>query len=253
MDFFKIFSFSNPLWWITMISLALFIIFIKLFEAKLIGKAGEKYVRKELKLLDDNYKVLNDIMIETKNGTCQIDHLVISKYGIFVIETKQYNGYITGSKYDKKWVRHLKNKKKVLYTNPIKQNYGHVISICELLNIEESKVFNIVCIPSRARLKINDDGETTRINNIIEKIISYNDVIIENEEELYNIIVNSNITDKKRRKEHNKNLHNKYKNSNDNICPKCGNELVLKNGKYGPFYGCSNYPNCKYTKKLLHK
>ena len=112
MNFFEVFSFSNPWYWVVMISIGLFIIFIKLFEIKIIGKAGEKHVRKELKNLDNTkYKILNDIMIETKNGTCQIDHIVVSKYGIFVIETKQYNGYITGSKYDKKWVRHLKNKK----------------------------------------------------------------------------------------------------------------------------------------------
>lgn len=33
-------------------------------------------------------------------------------------------------------------------------------------------------------------------------------------------------------------------------CPRCGGELVLRNGKYGPFYGCSNYPECRYTKKI---
>ena len=31
------------------------------------------------------------------------------------------------------------------------------------------------------------------------------------------------------------------------MCPKCGGTLVLRNGKYGKFYGCSNYPKCRYT------
>lgn len=30
-------------------------------------------------------------------------------------------------------------------------------------------------------------------------------------------------------------------------CPKCGGELVLRKGKYGKFYGCSNYPKCRFT------
>ena len=34
------------------------------------------------------------------------------------------------------------------------------------------------------------------------------------------------------------------------ICEKCGAKLILRNGKYGEFYGCSNYPNCKFTKKI---
>lgn len=31
-------------------------------------------------------------------------------------------------------------------------------------------------------------------------------------------------------------------------CPRCGGELVKRNGRYGPFYGCSNYPQCRYTR-----
>ncbi|MDD6393178.1 MAG: topoisomerase DNA-binding C4 zinc finger domain-containing protein [Prevotella sp.] len=36
---------------------------------------------------------------------------------------------------------------------------------------------------------------------------------------------------------------------NAGICPKCGGQLIKRNGKYGSFYGCSNYPNCKFTTK----
>ena len=32
-------------------------------------------------------------------------------------------------------------------------------------------------------------------------------------------------------------------------CPNCGSELVQKSGRFGPFVGCSNYPECKYIKK----
>lgn len=33
-------------------------------------------------------------------------------------------------------------------------------------------------------------------------------------------------------------------------CPKCGAKLVLRNSKYGNFYGCSNYPKCKFIKNV---
>ena len=36
---------------------------------------------------------------------------------------------------------------------------------------------------------------------------------------------------------------------NAGICPKCGCQLIKRNGKYGSFYSCSNYPNCKFTTK----
>jgi ssDNA-binding Zn-finger/Zn-ribbon topoisomerase 1 len=35
----------------------------------------------------------------------------------------------------------------------------------------------------------------------------------------------------------------------NNICPKCGGRLVLRNGKYGQFKGCDNFPKCKFTEK----
>ncbi|WP_064496891.1 DNA topoisomerase I [Methanocaldococcus jannaschii] len=39
----------------------------------------------------------------------------------------------------------------------------------------------------------------------------------------------------------------------DRICPKCGAKLILKKGVYGAFYGCSNYPKCKYTEPINKK
>ena len=38
--------------------------------------------------------------------------------------------------------------------------------------------------------------------------------------------------------------------NNTNLCPKCGGEMVAKTGPYSSFYGCSNFPYCKYTKKI---
>lgn len=56
--------------------------------------AGEFWVKRELKKLSKECLVINDVMVKTKeNSTHQIDYIVISKYGIFAIETKQYNGY----------------------------------------------------------------------------------------------------------------------------------------------------------------
>ncbi len=37
---------------------------------------------------------------------------------------------------------------------------------------------------------------------------------------------------------------------NEMICQRCGGRLVLRHGPYGDFYGCSNYPQCKVTKRI---
>lgn len=61
------------------------------------GNAGEKAVSRKLsRLPKEEYKVLNNVMLATSKGTTQIDHIILSIYGIFVIETKNYNGWIYG-------------------------------------------------------------------------------------------------------------------------------------------------------------
>ena len=102
-------------------------VFIRVYKAKIKGYIGEKQVSKRLRKLNKRkYKVLNNVLLKTANGSTQIDHVVISIYGIFVIETKNYKGLIFGSENDENWTQVIyKNKGK--FRNPIKQNYGHVL------------------------------------------------------------------------------------------------------------------------------
>ena len=243
---------SSPLYWGLLILCGI-IIFIGIkYGSKIIGWFGEHWTKQSLDVLDKNkYIVLNDIMISVNGKTHQIDHIVLSKYGIFVIETKQYNGYIKGSKYDKKWVRYIKGKEPIYYTNPIRQNYGHVKAICELLNISENKVFNIVCIPSNnVKLNIEHDGELTTGLTINDKITSYKEEVVDNVEELKKKIVTYNILDKDIRKRHVERINITKMVYDDETCPRCGGKLKLRTGKYGDFLGCINYPKYKYTRKV---
>jgi len=238
---------SNHLYWTIIILSLIVIITYKLFGAKIIGWFGEHWTKQALKKLPKReYIILNNVFIETNGITHQIDHVVISPYGIFSIETKQYNGYITGNKYDKNWIRHV-GKNKYYYTNPIRQNYGHIKALSELLNINESKIFNVVCIPSNAKLNIEHDGEIVRYDTLANKILSYKEVLIKNVDEIVKIINKNNITDKNLKKKHIKNIKNNLIDKDKNKCPKCGGQLVKRTGKYGSFIGCSNYPRCKYT------
>ena len=42
-------------------------------------------------------------------------------------------------------------------------------------------------------------------------------------------------------------------NEESKLCPKCGGILKIRIGKLGPFYGCENYPNCRYTENIKHE
>ncbi len=72
--------------------------------AQLKGKQGERLVRKKLgKSISYKKCVYNDMVIQDGNMTCQIDHIVVNKNGIFVIETKNYSGSIFGDDHSQQW------------------------------------------------------------------------------------------------------------------------------------------------------
>lgn len=96
-----------------------------LFEANIKGFIGEKIVAAILSgLPKQQYRVVNNVMLGTEYGTTQIDHVVVSVYGIFVIETKNYKGWITGSEFGDYWTKNMYGKK-YKFQNPLKQNYAY--------------------------------------------------------------------------------------------------------------------------------
>ena len=243
----------NPIFWSLIIIAILGFAFIKV-KAKLFGNIGEWAVDKKLKNLPfDKYRILDNIMLEINGRTHQIDHIVVSKYGIFVIETKCYKGIIVGKENDYYWYQYLgKNKYKL--KNPIHQNYGHIKSICESLGINENNLIPIVCFTNQSKLKVNVKSIVIQRKDLTNKILELSkdekniDVY-----DIYNKLSNLNIIDKEKRKQHVIAAKSKkYETENkiiNMICPKCGGQLVQRNGKYGRFIGCSNYPKCNFTKK----
>lgn len=241
-------------YWFTLFFLIVLCVFLKLIYPKFRGFMGEFWVKTELELLDKKaYVVLNDIMIKDDFGTHQIDHLIISNCGIFVIEMKNYFGLITGNEYDNKWTQHL-GKNKYYFKNPIHQNYGHVKSLSKLLNLDESYFIPIICISNQAKNKTKTKSIVVYLNDLIKTIKSFENNILDGDIfEIGEVINKNNIKDKKERKEHVQNIRNKVMDNtekeNKMICPKCGSKLVERSGKYGKFVGCSNYPKCRYIKK----
>ena len=115
----------SNLWWLVLLFVAIAV--IKLFKPFLKGKVGEFAVNAHVKLYLDkeNYILLNDCTLaDEQNQTTQIDHILLSPYGIFVIETKNYKGWIFGSERQKMWTQKI-YKKTYKFQNPLHQNYKH--------------------------------------------------------------------------------------------------------------------------------
>ena len=200
-------------------------------------------------LPSDEYITLNDITIKDEYGTHQIDHIVISRYGIFVIETKEYHGVIKGDEFDKQWVQFTFTDKNYVI-NPIRQNYGHIKALSKCLNMSEDMFINIICLTSAFHVEVKNNGELTLLATLLDKIRFYNKVRInDNVFEISNKILSNNFDVSKQDKTIHtqhvriKELESKYR------CPKCGGMLVKRKGPYSEFFGCSNYPKCKYIEK----
>lgn len=143
------------------------------------GIAGEKTVAKLLAKLDDNYIVYNDIIIGGKEKGAQIDHLVLSPYGLFCIETKSMKGTITGREDDRYWTQKKNGKGRNTYEkqfyNPCKQSSGHVNAVKNLLrhkDFQDIWVQSVVVFSSEENVRLNLELEKTPVMKA-DKLIEY--------------------------------------------------------------------------------
>lgn len=211
------------------------------------GALGEKYVERAIgNTIEGVQYILNNSIFESEMATLQIDHIVINQHGVFVIETKNYSGMIYGQVDEEKWTQvWVNNPTNNVFYNPIKQNDAHAKYIVKILgdvpvkslvvfvrgNISNIKSENVINLP-----KLKEKLETG------ENVLS-----VEQMKSIYHTLMGR--ISATTHKQHAENIKQKHPNTTNELCPKCGKKLVLRNGKYGSFWGCSNYPNCKFTKR----
>ncbi|MCX7177069.1 MAG: nuclease-related domain-containing protein [Proteobacteria bacterium] len=97
-------------------------------------------------LLDTNiYHSLNNVTILAADGSrTQIDHVIVSRYGIFVIEAKNMDGWIFGNAKDAQWTQSLPGGRKFRFQNPLRQNNRHTKVLSEFLGIDHELFHSIV-------------------------------------------------------------------------------------------------------------
>lgn len=238
-------------------------------SAKQKGKRGEMRVFSILSQLPDEYTILNDLVFKTDKGTTQIDHVVVSKYGVFAIETKNYRGEIYGDDkrqdwtqlivtevtYAKKWWKTYTYVTKNHFYNPVKQSLGHAFRIKELLTeFPYVKIVPIVVFTGDAVLgNVESKHHVIYEENLLEVINEYKITYLTDNDvqKVVSILIENNVREIVNDRQHVKNIRTAAREVNatinSGICPKCGGHLVQRNGKYGTFYGCSNYPKCRFT------
>ncbi|KQO14717.1 nuclease-related domain-containing protein [Paenibacillus sp. Leaf72] len=141
----------------------------KKIEATRIGELGEHKINIQLDQLPKDCKYLSDLLIsnpKSRSGYSQVDHLVISPYGLFVIETKNYNGEIKGGRNDTHWS--VSNRFKMY--NPLRQNYGHMKALeSHLEEYGTLRYISVISFTMRCRFSI--DPELRKIHS--DELIVY--------------------------------------------------------------------------------
>lgn len=232
------------------------------------GAVGEWYVNRALSKLDNHYRLYHDLYVPNgKGGKTQVDHVVTSVFGIFVIETKHYRGWIFGKEDQKYWTQVIYKRKEKMF-NPIWQNYGHIQAIKKYLgNDDFPHIHSIITFSKDSTLKLPDHFKSARVIQIpqlVEVIKIWQEQKISDLElnHINSMLDDLIITDKKQKKavskKHITNIKQSQKEelqkekveSQKKLCPKCGGKLTLKKGKYGSFYGCGQYPKCRFTRRV---
>lgn len=245
----------NPLIFIIVAVVAASFLLILLLPSK--GKVGEMRVAKILsKLPKEEYKVINNLLIKQRDKTTQIDHVVVSEYRIFVIETKHYQGWIYGDANREYWTQNIYGNKYELW-NPIRQNQGHIRALRRVLtDIPPGAFISIVTFSRQASLDIRNCENLIYWDELKDLIRSYQRKLIftEQAQNAYETLLAANINSKENQQQHVRQVRQQISKREEAVangrCPRCGGELMLRKGTYGLFYGCSNYPRCRFTHNL---
>ena len=206
-----------------------------------------------LSLNKELYRRFHNIIIPSKNGTTQIDHILVSPFGLFIVETKNLKGWIYGSEEKPKWTQVVYGNK-YSFQNPLRQTHRHKKVLSKYLDINESHIQTVVCFVGDSKFK------TELPSNVLSSglgsyIKQFNDTVLSDTEVerisglLSNVKTENNIS----KEEHIQSLQERH--SSDTVCPKCGSDLVERTVKQGSragshFLGCSSYPKCRFTKQI---
>lgn len=280
-----------------------------IFDADWIGRHGEKLTARELKLvklLGRSGKILRNVYVPKEDGeTSEIDVLFITQKGIYVIESKNFSGWIFGDEKAGYWTAMLPNKLKNKFYNPIKQNKTHMKWLEKYLD-DDIPLFSLIVFSERCELKkITVESSDVRVIKRDRLYANVRDIWDHAEDKLdkekvqavYEKLKQLTHVSEAVKQAHVASINKKYKASEKPeisqntqealpdkipeeaqapkepevseefkalekpevpadvlICPRCGGKLVMRVAKRGAnagnsFYGCSNYPKCRYIQE----
>ena len=164
----------------------LFIAIIKTSWFK--GKVGEFWINTNVKMrLDEKvYRLIKNVTLPTDDGSTQIDHIVVSVYGVFVIETKNMKGWIFGGERQRTWTQKL-FKESYKFQNPLFQNFKHTQMLKALLQLSDGQIHSVVAFTGESTFKTPMPENVTQGSGYIRYIKSKTKLVLP-ESDVQNVI-----------------------------------------------------------------
>ena len=264
----------------------LFLLPIVLKSAWFKGVFGEFLVNFLLTkfLPKEQYTLIKNVTLPTEDGTTQIDHIVVSAFGVFVIETKNMKGWIFGSAKQKQWTQKI-FKYSGKFQNPLHQNYKHTQTLANCLAVPSDQIYSVIVFIGDSSFKTKMPENVTYARGCVKYIKSQQTVhftteqvstiisaievgrltrglktnlahnqhikqIVKAKSTAEAMIVNTGENEIERSIESTAEKAINENNSVDPFCPKCGSEMKLREAKKGKnlgnkFWGCCNFPQCR--------
>jgi len=250
--------FISSFWWL----IPLFITIAILKTPFIKGVIGEFQVNLAAKFLLDKhiYTLFKNVTLPTEDGTTQIDHVIVSRYGVFVIETKNMKGWIFGSPQQKTWTQKI-YRHTTKFQNPLHQNYKHTQTLQAALELDPDKMFSVVVFIGDSTFKTAMPDNVVYAGAYIRYIKSKTQPILSDGEVLaictkiqlgrLKPSIRTHIDHVK----HVKTIVSEKQRQDDNSCPKCGKPMILRTARSvdnqgKQFWGCSGFPKCRTTRQI---
>ena len=219
------------------------------------GARGERRVRNRIAsgLDADEYHQFHDVTLPTPDGSTQIDQIIVSCYGIFVVETKNYKGWIFGDARSKQWTQTL-YRKKYRFQNPLRQNYKHVKAVESFLGLKSRFVHSVIVFVGNSEFRTTLPANVTHLRGFIPYVRSKSDPLLS---ERRVASIRQMLADHKSgTADVQKKVPTLKVVSLNPLCPRCGSEMVMRTAGKGRnagnrFWGCSRFPKCRTVKDIL--
>lgn len=250
MDYTPIIQQAFKLWWVIPIIFVLSIFRAPWFKG-LVGEALVKFAAR-LRLPANTYHPIHNLTLPTPEGSTQIDHVFVSRFGIFVVETKNMKGWIYGGANQPQWTQKL-FKKSYKFQNPLRQNYKHVKALEGILDLPADTIQSVVVFAGESTFKTQMPANVTKGGGYIRYIKSFSTPVLSDEQvEVAAAQIQSHrlAPTRETHRQHVQQLRERSEPAAKRACPKCGNAMVLRTAKRGEnagtkFWGCSAYPRCR--------